>query len=59
MLTCDSCSVLACKNHKLDEMPANCPMRDGEAYPDLMQEYNKEENHEFFVNCALVEQKWN
>ena len=63
MLTCDSCSVHACKNHKLDEMPANCPMRDGEAYPDLMLEYNKEENHEFFVNCALVEQEgyghWN
>ena len=63
MLTCDSCTVHACSSHKLEEMPANCPMRSREQYPQIMQEYEKPENAEFFVNCALVEQegdwRWN
>ncbi len=57
MLTCDTCTVLACKSHKFEDMPANCPMRDQESYAKVMPEYEKEENAEFFKNCALVEKE--
>ena len=52
MMTCDCCEVLACKSHKLDDMPANCPMKERDSYTPLMQEYGKEENAEFFTTCA-------
>lgn len=63
MLTCDSCKDVACKGHELEKMPANCPMRDTEAYSAIMQEYQKEENAEFLIQCAYVESEgygqWN
>ena len=63
MMTCDCCEVLACKSHKLDDMPANCPMKERDSYTPLMQEYDKEENAEFFRTCAKVEKEgycqWN
>lgn len=63
MLTCDTCTVLSCKTHSFEKMPANCPMQNRENYSAIMQEYEKEENKEFFINCALLEKegycKWN
>ena len=63
MLTCDSCTVLSCKTHNFEKMPANCPMRNMENYGEIMPEYQKEENAGFFRECALVEKigygKWN
>ncbi len=63
MLTCDSCVSTACKDHKLDKIPANCPMHQKEPYASIMQEYRKEENAGFLKECAYVESvgygQWN
>ncbi len=63
MYTCDSCTVFACRTHRLEEMPKNCPMRESGVYDEIMREYGTEENAEFFKNCALVEKegyaRWN
>ena len=63
MLTCDTCTVFSYKKHNFEKMPDNCPMQNRENYPAIMKEYEKEENKEFFINCALVEKegygKWN
>lgn len=63
MLTCDCCEALACKSHDLDKMPANCPMRERDIYDEVMPEYERDENAEFFTSCALVEKEgygqWN
>lgn len=54
-VTCASCAVRACQSGQLERMPKNCPMGDPEFFEDLLDEYFKPENHEFFVNSAAVE----
>ncbi|MGI5962718.1 MAG: DUF1847 domain-containing protein [Lawsonibacter sp.] len=55
MFTCASCSILACKSGQLDQMPKNCPMRDRAFFDQVVQEYFKEENHQFFLTSTAVE----
>lgn len=55
MFTCASCTILACKSGQLDQMPKNCPMRDRAFFDRVVQEYFKEENHDFFLTSTAIE----
>lgn len=55
MLACANCSVHACESGRLEKLPPNCPMRDRDFFDQVLTEYGKEENHEFFVNCSGIE----
>lgn len=55
MFTCASCAILACQSGKLEEMPKNCPMRDRAFFDQVVQEYLKEENHDFFLTSTAIE----
>ena len=55
MFTCAACTIEACKTGQLDRMPKNCPMRDREFFDRVVQEYFKEENHNFFLTSTAVE----
>ena len=55
MFTCASCTIEACKTGQLDRMPKNCPMRDREFFDRVVQEYFKEENHDFFLASTAIE----
>ena len=55
MFTCASCTIEACKTGQLDRMPKNCPMRDRDFFDRVVQEYFKEENHDFFLASTAIE----
>ena len=55
MFTCAECSVAACRSGELDKMPKNCPMRDPAYFDQVLDEYFKPENHDFYVNCSAIE----
>ena len=55
MFTCASCTILACKSGQLDQMPKNCPMQDRAFFDQVVQEYFKEENHDFFLTSTAIE----
>ena len=55
MFTCAQCAVLACKSGELDKMPKNCPMRDPEFFSQVLEEYFKPENHDFFLTSTAIE----
>ena len=55
MFTCASCTILACQSGQLDQMPKNCPMRDRAFFDQVVQEYFKEENHDFFLTSTAIE----
>ena len=49
MFTCAQCAIEACRSGKLDQMPKNCPMHDPAFFEQVLEEYFKPENHDFFV----------
>ena len=56
--TCAECTVHACYtefNGDPNSMPKNCPMRDEEFFRDVLEEYRKPENHQFFLTCSAIE----
>lgn len=55
MFTCVQCAVEACRSGQLDKMPKNCPMHDPAFFEQLLEEYDKPENHDFFVTSAVIE----
>ena len=57
MYTCAHCKIKACNKpvSERENMPANCPLREPELYDAVIQEYQKEENKEFFVESMLLE----
>lgn len=55
MFTCAQCAIEACRSGKLDQMPKNCPMHDSAFFEQVLEEYFKPENHDFFVTSAAVE----
>ena len=55
MFTCAQCAVEACRSGQLDKMPKNCPMHDPAFFEQLLEEYDKPENHDFFVTSAVIE----
>ena len=55
MFTCASCTIEACKTGQLEKMPKNCPMHDRDFFDRVVQEYFKEENHDFFLASTAVE----
>lgn len=55
MFTCAACTISACESGKLEQMPKNCPMRDPAYFDQVLDEYFKPENHDFYVNCSAIE----
>lgn len=55
MFTCADCTIAACRSGKLEEMPKNCPMRDPAFFEDLLDEYLKPENHDFYLTSTAIE----
>lgn len=55
MFTCAACTISACESGKLEQIPKNCPMRDPAYFDQVLDEYFKPENHDFYVNCSAIE----
>ena len=55
MFTCAHCTVAVCRTGQLDKMPKNCPMRDPAFFEEVLQEYFKEENHDFYLTSTAIE----
>lgn len=55
MFTCAQCAISACESGCLEHLPKNCPMRDSAFFDQILEEYRKPENHDFFVNCSAIE----
>ena len=55
MFTCAQCAIEACRSGQLDKMPKNCPMHDPDFFEQVLTEYFKPENHDFFVASAAPE----
>ena len=53
--TCASCTISACESGEMEKMPKNCPMRDPEYFEQVINEYLKEENQQFFSNSTAIE----
>lgn len=53
--TCASCTISACESGEMEKMPKNCPMRDPEYFEQVIDEYLKEENQQFFSNSTAIE----
>lgn len=55
MFTCAQCAVAVCRTGELDKMPKNCPMRDPAFFEEVMEEYFKPENHDFYLTSTAIE----
>ena len=55
MFTCASCTICACESGEKEKMPKNCPMHDQAYFDQLLDEYFKPENHDFFVTSSSIE----
>ena len=55
MFTCAQCAVEACKSGQLDRMPRNCPMREPAFFQQVLEEYFRPENHDFFLTATAIE----
>ena len=55
MFTCAQCTVEACRSGQLDRMPKNCPMQDPEFFQQVLAEYFKPENQDFFLTSTASE----
>ena len=53
--TCADCSILACAGGTAKEMPLNCPMRQMDMRKAFLPEYEKVENHRFYVQSSSIE----
>ena len=55
MFTCAQCTIAACRTGELDKMPKNCPMHDPEFFQEVLTEYFKPENHDFYLTSTAIE----
>ena len=55
MFTCAQCAVEACKSGQMDRMPKNCPMREPAFFQQVLEEYFRPENHDFFLTATAIE----
>ena len=55
MYSCAQCAIEACRWDNLNKSPKNCPMRDPEFFQQVVTEYFKPENHDFFLTSTAVE----
>lgn len=59
MYTCANCDILACVNNAAEKMPKNCPMRWTDMRKEILPEYGKEENHDFYIHSSSIEAEGN
>ena len=55
MFTCAQCAIEACRSGQLEKMPKNCPMHDPEFFQQVLTEYFKPENHDFYLTSTAIE----
>lgn len=55
MYTCASCNILSCDTPDSQDMPANCPMRNGSEIDAVLSEYEKPENKDFYIASSEIE----
>ena len=55
MFTCAQCAVAVCRTGELDKMPKNCPMREEAYFEQVLDEYRKPENHDFYLTSTAIE----
>ena len=55
MYTCADCTILACCEADQENRPKNCPMNQEGLLKKAMQEYEKEENHDFYISSSEIE----
>ena len=53
--TCASCTISACESGEMEKKPKNCPMHDQAYFEQVVDEYLKEENQQFFSNSTAIE----
>lgn len=52
---CAKCKVLACRKNDGTPMPKICPMQNQELLAKAMSEYQKPENHDFYIKASEIE----
>lgn len=55
MYTCADCNMLSCAVGEKEKMPQNCPMRQADMRKEILPEYEKAENHDFYIECSAIE----
>lgn len=55
MYTCANCDILSCVGESAEKMPKNCPMRKHDMRKEFLPEYEREENHSFYINSSSIE----
>ena len=55
MYMCAQCSIRACKKGEREHWPTNCPMREMQLMQSAYEEYQKEDNHRFYVTSSELE----
>lgn len=55
MYTCADCNMLSCAVGEKEKMPQNCPMRQTDMRKEILPEYKKAENHDFYIECSAIE----
>ena len=52
---CAKCKVYACSAGEKKALPKNCPMRNEPLLKEALSEYEKPENHDFYVTSSEIE----
>lgn len=55
MYTCAKCTIHACSDKNHENQPKNCPIRGEVLVKEAMAEYEKPENHRFYVTSSEIE----
>lgn len=55
MYTCAKCKIYACSAEEAKALPKNCPMRNEPLLMEVLSEYVKPENHDFYVTSSEIE----
>ena len=55
MYMCAKCKVYACSAGEKKALPKNCPMRNEPLLKEALSEYEKPENHDFYVTSSEIE----
>ena len=54
MYMCAKCKVYACSAGEKKALPKNCPMRNEPLLKEALSEYEKPENHDFYVTSSEI-----
>ncbi len=55
MFTCAQCGMLACSMDHPEKIPKNCPMHEQKFFDESLAEYEKPENHDFYIQSTIIE----